>query len=305
MTPLLNGMGMTAINYYGLLATWQKFNRLNEDCTKLDDGLLQLKSKAGSAFPATDIAAIESSGNLTQVTVTFMGLYGVDSPLPAHINDLTLYDTEQAEVFRQFLDVFNHRIYALLYQAWKKFQLDIASDLGDDSFDRLTKQFITHPTACEKYPLTSALKQNTRVSSAIELTRLLGENFGFDEVAVYENGLSCIKVDTPPLQSNSKLSLANNSLLGGVILDRTRNVIINVKINSLKKYQAFQLNDKDKLSRFLSTYLGAEFTFTIKLKLNFKADAAQQLGDKSLRLGITSYLSTANSHVACEQAIYQ
>jgi type VI secretion system protein ImpH len=57
-----------------------------------------------------------------RITVTFMGLYGVSAALPVYFyNDIA---TEAPETYplRDFLDIFNHRIYAFFYRAWKKYQ---------------------------------------------------------------------------------------------------------------------------------------------------------------------------------------
>ncbi|WP_416359359.1 type VI secretion system baseplate subunit TssG, partial [Acinetobacter baumannii] len=49
------------------------------------------------------------------VRVTFMGLYGVESPLPTHYSDDIAQRREGVEATEDFLDIFNHRLIAQYY----------------------------------------------------------------------------------------------------------------------------------------------------------------------------------------------
>ncbi|MCA8956197.1 MAG: type VI secretion system baseplate subunit TssG [Planctomycetes bacterium] len=57
------------------------------------------------------------------VEAGFFGLYGVDSPLPRHFTEPMLRDEPGAASVRSLLDVFGHRLYSLLFRAWKKYRL--------------------------------------------------------------------------------------------------------------------------------------------------------------------------------------
>ncbi|VTN21007.1 type VI secretion protein [Klebsiella pneumoniae] len=50
------------------------------------------------------------------VRVTFMGLYGVESPLPTHYSDDIAQRREGVEATEDFLDIFNHRLIAQYYR---------------------------------------------------------------------------------------------------------------------------------------------------------------------------------------------
>jgi type VI secretion system ImpH/TssG family protein len=57
-----------------------------------------------------------------RMSVTFMGLYGVSSPLPSYFTDpITLRKIEYFEL-KKFLDIFTHRLYSHFYRAWKKYR---------------------------------------------------------------------------------------------------------------------------------------------------------------------------------------
>jgi type VI secretion system protein ImpH len=81
-------------------------------------------------FPAGEIASVEigddtgtlRAGEPPTVRTTFMGLYGVDAPMPPHMIDEIVLREEGHEGVETFLDQFNHRFVALLYRAWKKYR---------------------------------------------------------------------------------------------------------------------------------------------------------------------------------------
>lgn len=90
-------------------------------------------------FPAGDLAearwverASDDRGRL-QITATFLGLYGSDSPLPAHFTEALLDEQEDDERVRDYIDLFHHRIYSLLFRVWKKYRYHVTfeSDGGD------------------------------------------------------------------------------------------------------------------------------------------------------------------------------
>lgn len=83
----------------------------------------------GKDAPPLDIAALPPMERLAEtgkgpirMVVTFMGLYGVSSPLPAYFVDpITLRKVEYFEL-KKFLDIFSHRMYSLFYRSWKKYR---------------------------------------------------------------------------------------------------------------------------------------------------------------------------------------
>lgn len=103
-------------------------------------------NQAGKDAAPLDLAALPPMERLPdagkgplRMVVTFMGLYGVSSPLPAYFVDpITLRKVEYFEL-KKFLDVFSHRIYSLFYRSWKKYRhfALFRPDLPDDYTLRL------------------------------------------------------------------------------------------------------------------------------------------------------------------------
>ncbi|PLV61497.1 type VI secretion system baseplate subunit TssG [Erwinia sp. B116] len=85
---------------------------------------VRFRPHPGMGFPASEIKGLEAPEHPhlpPTIRVTFMGLYGVESPLPTHyINDITQC-REGYEATADFLDIFNHRLIAQYYRIWRKY----------------------------------------------------------------------------------------------------------------------------------------------------------------------------------------
>ena len=92
---------------------------------------LRLRPSRAQVFPAADLRRVERVGAgddaLTaqahvRITATFLGLYGVDAPLPtAYTEPMALVGEDgKPSALRHFLDLFSHRLYAFFYRSWKK-----------------------------------------------------------------------------------------------------------------------------------------------------------------------------------------
>lgn len=80
----------------------------------------------GMGFPAGEIRGMndpepEHKPLPLSVDITFMGLYGVESPLPTHYIDDIAQKREGWEATRDFLDIFNHRLITQYYRIWRKY----------------------------------------------------------------------------------------------------------------------------------------------------------------------------------------
>jgi type VI secretion system protein ImpH len=89
-------------------------------------------------FPASQIASLQWADDMPRMSVNFFGVMGQTGVLPLtyseYINDqIRARDT----AFRDFLDIFNHRLISLFYQAWEKYRFQIGYERNRD--DRLTQ----------------------------------------------------------------------------------------------------------------------------------------------------------------------
>jgi type VI secretion system protein ImpH len=117
--------------------------------------LLRFRPDVSLGFPATDVHGITQLGAYGddaptyRVEVSFLGLYGVSTPLPLHYAVDILRGVGQAEApsrgsidegapsapplpeptigstpVRDFLDIFHHRLISLFYRSWLKYRYD-------------------------------------------------------------------------------------------------------------------------------------------------------------------------------------
>ncbi len=87
---------------------------------------VRIRPNSDLAFPAGDIQEIEtmednpSGREVWRITQNFMGLYGVNTPLPPYFAEMVAQNYQDPDPLRDFLDLFNHRLLSLYYKAWEK-----------------------------------------------------------------------------------------------------------------------------------------------------------------------------------------
>ena len=92
---------------------------------------VRFHSTQSLSFPGSDISKIAIKKNDTapsqwRVHVNFMGLTGSSGILPYHYSEFVLKRLKAKDTtFRDFLDVFNHRLISLFYQASVKYSLPL------------------------------------------------------------------------------------------------------------------------------------------------------------------------------------
>ncbi|KAB8313493.1 type VI secretion system baseplate subunit TssG [Erwinia endophytica] len=94
---------------------------------------VRFRPHPGMGFPAAEIKRLEPAGHPhlpPSVRVTFMGLYGVESPLPTHYVDDIAQRREGYEATADFLDIFNHRLTAQYYRIWRKYSYPATFEAG-------------------------------------------------------------------------------------------------------------------------------------------------------------------------------
>jgi len=94
---------------------------------------VRFRPHPGMGFPASEIRSFEATEYPhlpPTVRITFMGLYGVESPLPTHYTDDITQRREGYEATACFLDIFNHRLIAQYYRIWRKYSYPASFEAG-------------------------------------------------------------------------------------------------------------------------------------------------------------------------------
>lgn len=110
-----------------LLRLFLSDQEMSKEETSVEEEYIRLRPELSLAFPPSDVAKIEEKeGEKPRffVTATLLGLYGSSSPLPTfYTEDLLDEAAEDLSVTRDFIDIFNHRLYLLLFRCWVKYRL--------------------------------------------------------------------------------------------------------------------------------------------------------------------------------------
>jgi type VI secretion system protein ImpH len=106
-----------------------------------DREAVRFRSRVAFDFPASEVQEIElpdAEGDPVRVVVNALGLAGALGPLPAPFSELLVQRTWAKDfAFRDFLDIFNHRLVSLLVRAKKRHRAGFSWDRPDrESFSR-------------------------------------------------------------------------------------------------------------------------------------------------------------------------
>ncbi|WP_061709053.1 type VI secretion system baseplate subunit TssG [Pseudenterobacter timonensis] len=118
----------------------QLLEQENPDAPKLGttshpgDEPVRFRPWQGMGFPVTELRTVETDEESPElpptVRTTFLGMYGVDSPLPgAYLDDIARH-REGHEAVTSFLDIFSHRITTQYYRIWRKYAYPATFEAG-------------------------------------------------------------------------------------------------------------------------------------------------------------------------------
>ncbi len=237
---------------------------------------LNISTNASLAFPATDIESlIHTQAGDYQLLVNFMGLLGVDSPLPLYFQGLSQQDTQDAVALRAFLSIFFQRFYQLLYLGWKKMHplLFCKRDPARQAFlytaDALSGRSLDREDFC-----LFALQPYfiSRQRSALGLQAMLS-NYLACFVSIEQYVQSWCDVDACHLSNTTSLCLGENTVLGNKVLTTTKQIKIVVHLQKFAQARQLLLDCKQqkKLHKLIRAYVGVTSSWRVILKIeNFK-----------------------------------
>lgn len=289
------------------------------------------------AFPSTDVRRLEphvdSVGDFSHylTEVSFMGLYGVSTPLPLHYAVDVLRASEQSAAppsdssalaeaqapavtggshstaLRDFLDVFHHRLISLFYRSWVKYRYD--RSFGLFGRDKITDYLLwligceptTDPAAVGVWPIhllryAGVLTQRPRSASMLEGVLL-----------DYWDGLpvsveACVGrwVAVPSKDRNSigmtGATLGDDLTVGAQVYDLSGAFNVTLGPMDWSTYLTFLPGEArhGQTCALVERVCADPLAFTIELKL--EADQIPELQLTSLgegsRLGLTSWVRT-------------
>jgi len=92
-------------------------------------------SNASFEFTSSDLSSLIPRENAPPILkVNFLGIAGAQGPLPAPFTQILLDRMRSRDyAFRDFLDIFNHRLISLLYRIRKKYRTELSDVKASDS----------------------------------------------------------------------------------------------------------------------------------------------------------------------------
>jgi type VI secretion system protein ImpH len=284
---------------------------------------LRLRPAMSFGFPAADIDRAEWTepqhaeiGRL-RVTTTFLGLYGSDSPLPAHFTE-ALMGADDDDIVRSFIDLFHHRILSFLFRCWTKYRYDVTFRANaSDQISHVNLSLLGIGTASTADTLDVSPVQlfryagiySQRPRSAAGLSGLLRDYFKGITVRVEQCVGRWLPID--PVQQNrlgsTNCSLGSDFLIGERIRDHSGKFRVHLGPVDFDTYTGFlpggrAMGDLNELVRF---YTGDPLDFDLAVTLRGDDVPDTQLGGEGF-IGRLSWTTWSKSGPCQDQtAVFQ
>jgi type VI secretion system protein ImpH len=260
---------------------------------------VQFVSDTSISFPPNDIASITVQENgMIRFVLSFMGLLGISSPLPHYFTEYGTKYEKDGSALADFLAIFNHRIYVLFYQAWKKYRL-VNGSVERDAFGLLQKiamlaglygeRFYTHTKLAAYAGIFAGSCRN-----AEGLRTLIADYFQAIPVTVKQ-----WMPRWAPVKDLKKLGidavLGIHAMIGTHILDRGGTFRLILGPLEKDTFQMFQPDTPNiaLLKEMVTGYLTDPLEFDIEVQLKPAALTAVILGEDTAQIGISGSCGTS------------
>ena len=285
-------------------------------------------------FPASPMEGIEFvDGQPARIKINFMGLTGPQGVLPLYYTELSRERLRSRDLSAAaFLDIFNHRIVSLFYQAWEKYRFPIAYERGDrDRFSHHLLDLIGlgTPALENRQPLpddsliyyTGLLSQSARSASAMR--NLIADYFNVPcEIEQFIGAWYPLIEETQCCLDSQDVTISEQLGVGAVVGDEVYDQQSAVRIIlgplSLRQYCDFLPDGvaHEPLKALGRLFGGPTIDFEVKLILakdqvpechvGVRPPAVREEEEFTLdqiQLGWTSWVKTVPRHIDAADAI--
>ncbi|QQS36586.1 MAG: type VI secretion system baseplate subunit TssG [Ignavibacteriales bacterium] len=296
--------------YHVWQAVWLSENITRKENPKRKDFLfdqlgLKFRPYQYYIYPPRDIRSIEYNEGEMKFVLNFLGLYGINSPLPRCYHEQISFQEkilgEGNIPLQNFLDVFNNRFYWLYYQSWKKyrFYLNLNGDPENKIAERINsfigRGLFAKPSSSNISDFT-LLKYagvfSPRVRSKEGLRILIGHMFPDYPAKIKEFVPHWVDlVDTPSLGSDD-FKLGKNSFIGSSTVDYMSRICIEIGPVTFDQYLNFLpgTSNAKRLNELLKLYLNDGLEFDVKFRIKADTIVSISWNDERLHLGSTFWL---------------
>ncbi len=273
---------------------------------------IRFRPHPGMGFPVSEIRVIEADREHVHATptvrTTFMGLYGVDAPLPTGYLDDISQRREGYESVEHFLDIFNHRLMTQFYRIWRKYAYPATFQTGgtDETSQCLlgliglgipgTAKHIATPIS-RFLALLSTMRLPTRTAEGIRaLVNLLAPRTqayiqGHDPVSVEMRTRSVFCAE-------NRVALAQRSVLGRKGKDGNSRVLVSLMTSDPEEAEGWLPGGHlhTDLLVLMRVYLGYRCNARLQLTVPTRLLPEPRLGgSRRIQLGRTGVLGLQES----------
>jgi len=267
---------------------------------------VQIRPENHLSFPASDVACVKKTDDPDEhfiVHATFLGLYGPASPLPTfYTEDLIEQELADEAAVRDFLDIFNHRLFALFFECCMKYRLFFGiceeqnpqaleklfcfSGLGESVHRRLL------PSAYSLIRYAGILSQHPR--SAWGLETLLSDALGV-RASVKQCCRRIVKI-SPEQRFHlgaDGCTLGEDSVVGEQMEDAAGKFMIRIGPVGFVRFQQFLPGspENEKLGLMTRFYLQDPLEYDLELILKKDETTTARLGSETTsRLGLDTWV---------------
>jgi type VI secretion system protein ImpH len=283
--------------------------------------VVRFRSHLTLAFPASAIHSLEppDEESPARLTAAFLGLTGPSGVLPRHYTELLLERSRLKDfAFRDFLDIFNHRLLSLFHRAWEKYRFhveyeralsrdDERDSFSDHLFDLVgmgTKGLRGRVRFGDEALLlySGLLGQHPRSADALQ--QILSDYFQKPIAVIQFVGqwLEITEENRTRLGANNELGVS--AVAGTRVWDQQAKFMLRVGPLNYAEFERFlpQGNAFQPLVEFTRYCSGQEFDFDVQLVLKAPEVPWCRLG--SSELGYTSWLKTREFVRDADQVVF-
>ncbi|MBZ0134873.1 MAG: type VI secretion system baseplate subunit TssG [Planctomycetes bacterium] len=299
-------------NQYSFYEAVRLLHGLHKDAPKVgyqgppERERIRFRPLLSMSFPVSDIAHVHAleqpdGGERYRLDLTFMGLYGASSPLPAFYTEDLIRLEDDDSLIRGFLDLFHHRLISFVFRVWEKYRHTVQYDpAGKDYYSRRLLTLLG--AALEHLPHDESLRPGRLLGyaglltqhprSAASLRALLAEHFPEAPVEIEQcKGRWCeISRAERNRLGEANCTLGQDTTLGQAVFDRAGNFGISMGPMDFDAYMEM-LPDTDNMSQlrelvdvFNNDCLDYEVTLILRgdqvrrAQLNSRTEAYTRLG---------------------------
>jgi type VI secretion system protein ImpH len=268
----------------------------------LESGSIRCVPDSSLTFPPSEIKNIEEIKGAFQLTLTFMGLVGVSSPLPLYFSEYIARHEENARPLIDFLNMFNHRCYVLFYRAWKKYRFMSCTAQTINPIARriallsgLDPTRLSEPEYARLLSYTGMFAGKCKGKSA--MTALISDFFQGLPVAIKEYQPRWVEIRNP-VKMGIDVQLGVNSIAGTYSRDFSGKFRVAVGPLHRDLFEQFLPNSENikKMKELITVFLAEPLAYDIEVKLQSSELVPVVLAADNTRLGETSSLGKSLLH---------